>query len=80
MRVAPGQFSELTHERLTFARQIGVSGVQMNTPLLGYHWMPNGAWRTSNVSERGERRCDRRHAGVERSWNHRGHAHATGYI
>lgn len=122
MRVALGQFSELTHERLTFARQIGVSGVQMNTPLLpdekgyweyedlrrlrercesyglrlealenvprwfylkamlglpgrdeqienyrttirnlgragipllGYHWMPNGVWRTPNVSGRG---------------------------
>ena len=115
MRVAIGQFNELTHEKLAFARQIGVSGVQMNTPLLpglqrwelddlrwlvarceqyglrlealentpisfydkamlglpgrdeqiahyqatirnmgqagipilGYHWMPNGVWRTS---------------------------------
>jgi mannonate dehydratase len=34
MRVAIGQFNEMTHERLTFAQQIGVSGVQMNTPLL----------------------------------------------
>jgi mannonate dehydratase len=34
MRVALGQFSEMTHERLTFAQQIGVSGVQMNTPML----------------------------------------------
>ena len=32
MRVALGQFNEMTDERLTFAKQIGVSGVQMNTP------------------------------------------------
>jgi mannonate dehydratase len=122
MRVALGQFNELTHERMTFARQIGVSGVQMNTPLLpdekgyweyddlrrlkdrcesyglrlealenvprhwyvkamlglpgrdeqianyqrtirnmgkagipllGYHWMPNGVWRTPDAAGRG---------------------------
>ncbi len=34
MRVAIGQFNELTQEKLVFARQLGVSGVQMNTPLL----------------------------------------------
>lgn len=34
MRMAIGQFSELSHEKLAFARQIGVSGVQLNTPLL----------------------------------------------
>ncbi len=34
MRIALGQFNELTHERLTFAKQIGVNSVQMNTPLL----------------------------------------------
>ena len=34
MRVAIGQFKELSEERLTFARQLGVSGVQLNTPLL----------------------------------------------
>src|SRR5581483_9761545 len=34
MRVAIGQFSELTHERLAFAKQLGASGVQLNTPLL----------------------------------------------
>jgi len=122
MRVALGQFNELTHERLTFAKQIGVGGVQMNTPLLpeekgyweyddlhkikarcdsyglrlealenvprhfyakamlglpgrdeqienyqktirnmgkagipllGYHWMPNGVWRTPDALGRG---------------------------
>src|SRR5262245_2993181 len=122
MRVALGQFNELTHERLTFAKQIGVEGVQMNTPLLpgdkgyweyedlrritercnsyglrlealenvprtfydkamlglpgrdeqienyqktirnmgkagipllGYHWMPNGVWRTPMAAGRG---------------------------
>ena len=118
MRVAIGQFSELSHERLTFARQLGASGVLLNTPvlpgterwevadllwlrkrcedhglrleaientpvsfydkamlglpgrdeqienyqatirnlgqagipLLGYDWMPNGVWRTSNTT------------------------------
>ena len=34
MRIAVGQFSELTDEMLRFAVQIGVSGVQMNTPRL----------------------------------------------
>ncbi len=34
MRVAIGQFNELTHERLTYARQLGVAGVQLNTPVL----------------------------------------------
>jgi mannonate dehydratase len=34
MRVAVGQFKELTEERLTFAKQLGASGVQLNTPLL----------------------------------------------
>lgn len=115
MRVAIGQFNELSEERLRFAAQLGASGVLLNTPLLpgtqqweyedllwlrtrcekrglrlealenvpigfydkamlglpgrdeqiehyqqtirnmgragitvlGYHWMPNGVWRTS---------------------------------
>ncbi len=34
MRVAVGQFSEMTDEMLRFAAQLGVSGVQMNSPLL----------------------------------------------
>ena len=118
MRVAIGQFSELSHERLSFARQLGASGVLLNTPILpgtecwevadllwlrkrcesyglrleaientpvsfydkamlglpgrdeqienyqttirnlgtagipmlGYHWMPNGVWRTSSTT------------------------------
>jgi mannonate dehydratase len=115
MRIAVGQFTEVTHERLTFAKQLGVAGVQLHSPvipgeqrwevadlrwlrercegyglrleaientpfhfydkamlglpgrdeqiehyqatlrnlgaagipILGYHWMPNGVWRTS---------------------------------
>jgi mannonate dehydratase len=121
IRVAIGQFNELSHERLTFAQQIGASGVLLNTPtlpgeqrwetsdlqwlrrrcdqyglrlealenvpisfydramlgldgrdeqianyqatirnmgaagipILGYHWMPNGVWRTPSVKARG---------------------------
>lgn len=122
MRVALGQSSEVTHEYLTFAKQLGLGGVQFNTPnlpaesgywhtrdlkilkdrvesyglklealenvpthfysramlglpgkdeqiekyqttirnmgeagipILGYHWMPNGVWRTPNVKGRG---------------------------
>ncbi len=34
IRVAIGQFNELTDEKLRFAAQLGVSGVQMNTPKL----------------------------------------------
>src|SRR6266545_1972244 len=34
IRVAIGQFKELSHEQLTFAQQIGASGVLLNTPVL----------------------------------------------
>ncbi len=34
IRVAVGQFNEMTDEKLKFAAQIGVSGIQMNTPIL----------------------------------------------
>ncbi len=34
MRIAVGQFHELTDEKLRFARQIGVTGIQMNNPAL----------------------------------------------
>lgn len=54
MRVALGQFNELTHERLTFAKQIGVSGVQMNTPLLPAE---KGYWEYQDL-RRIKERCD----------------------
>jgi mannonate dehydratase len=40
MRVAVGQFNEMTEEKLVFARQLGVSGIQLNTPKLPgeTHW------------------------------------------
>ncbi len=34
MRIALGQVAELSEETLRFARQLGVAGVQLNTPLL----------------------------------------------
>ncbi|HKG26694.1 MAG TPA: mannonate dehydratase, partial [Thermomicrobiales bacterium] len=34
MRIAIGQFNEMTEEKLRFAAQMGVNGVQMNTPRL----------------------------------------------
>ena len=34
MRIAVGQFSQLTDETLTFAQQLGIKTVQMNTPQL----------------------------------------------
>src|SRR5579859_3918151 len=34
MRVAVGQVNQLTDELLAFASQMGVAGVQLNTPLL----------------------------------------------
>jgi len=34
MRVAIGQFNEITTETMAFARQLGIDSVQMNTPLL----------------------------------------------
>ncbi|MDQ6833776.1 MAG: mannonate dehydratase [Chloroflexota bacterium] len=38
MRIALGQFNQLTDEKLQFAKQVGVSGVQMN--LLGHSSLP----------------------------------------
>jgi mannonate dehydratase len=41
MRIAVGQFNELTDEKLIYAQQLGVPGVQMNTPKLpdrGGYW------------------------------------------
>jgi mannonate dehydratase len=40
IRVAVGQFNELTEEKLRFAAQIGTGGIQMNTPKLpgDTHW------------------------------------------
>lgn len=40
MRIAIGQFNQLTEDKLRFAQQIGVRGVQMNTPQLpgDTHW------------------------------------------
>ena len=39
IRIAAGQFNELTDEKLRFAAQIGATGIQMNTPKL-----PGAAW------------------------------------
>ena len=53
MRVAIGQFNELTHERLTFAQQLGASGVLLNTPV-----MPTDQrWEQANLAWL-RRRCD----------------------
>ena len=49
MRVAIGQFSQLTHERLAFAAQLGVSGVVLNTPVL-----PGKRWEHVDVHRGGE--------------------------
>jgi mannonate dehydratase len=40
IRIAVGQFHELTEEKLRFAAQIGATGIQMNTPTLPgeTHW------------------------------------------
>jgi mannonate dehydratase len=58
MHVAIGQFSELTHERLTFAAQLGVSGVLLNTPLLpgDERWEQDDlAWLVRRCAEYGLR-------------------------
>ncbi len=47
IRIAVGQFNELTEEKLRFAAQIGVSGIQLNTPKLpgnGIH-PASSAWQ-----------------------------------
>ena len=52
MRVALGQFNEITHERLTFAKQLGVSGVQMNTPIMSTE---KGYWEYEDLQRVRER-------------------------
>ena len=54
MRFALGQFNELTHEKLTFARQIGIAGVQMNNPRLPDEF---GYWRYEDL-KRAKDMCD----------------------
>lgn len=47
MRVAVGQFHELSDEKLRFAAQIGVTGIQMNNPTL-----PGDAyWEEADIRE-----------------------------
>lgn len=41
MRIAVGQFNELTEEKMVFAKQLGVSSIQMN--LLGHSPLPGDA-------------------------------------
>jgi mannonate dehydratase len=54
MRVAVGQVSQLTDEILTFAQQIGVTGIQVNTPTL-----PGTArWEYADLLE-WRQRCER---------------------
>ena len=45
MRIAIGQFSQPTDERLTFCAQLGVSGVVLNTPTL-----PGKRWEHVDIS------------------------------
>lgn len=52
MRVALGQFKELTTERLTFAKQLGVTGVQLNTPMLPDE---TGVWELPDLKRMRER-------------------------
>ncbi len=46
MRIAVGQFNELLDEKLIFAQQLGVPGVQMNTPKLPDH---DGTWAYEDI-------------------------------
>lgn len=47
IRVAIGQFNELTDEKLMFAAQLGVGGVQMNTPQLP----GEGKWAVADLKK-----------------------------
>ena len=47
IRAAVGQFHDLTEERLRFARQIGVTGLQMNNPALP----GDGKWAEEDVRD-----------------------------
>src|SRR6185295_14231548 len=41
----PGREEQLAHMQAT-VRNMGRAGI----PILGYHWMPNGVWRTSRTT------------------------------
>src|SRR5205814_8351128 len=41
--------SDLIENYQQTIRNMGKAGI----PLLGYHWMPNGVWRTPNAAGRG---------------------------
>ena len=49
MRVALGQFNEMTHERLTFAKQLGVSGCANEYPNIALLKMDIGNMKTCDV-------------------------------
>ena len=53
MRVAVGQFAVPTHEILTFAKQMGCSGVLLNTPALpgAERWEYGDLWRLRKLVE-----------------------------
>ncbi len=51
MRIAVGQFNELTDEKLRFAAQIGVGGIQMNSPKLP----GETRWEDADVKELADR-------------------------
>jgi mannonate dehydratase len=53
MRVAVGQFAVPTHEILTFAKQMGCSGVLLNTPALpgAERWEYGDLWRLRRLVE-----------------------------
>jgi mannonate dehydratase len=54
MRVVLGRFHEPTEELLAFARQLGLSGVQVNTP-----WLPGERrWELADLIAL-RRRCER---------------------
>src|ERR1051325_6826832 len=53
MRVAVGQFNLATHEILTFAQQMGCTGVLLNTPALPgtERWEYGDLWRLRKTVE-----------------------------
>jgi mannonate dehydratase len=61
IRIALGQMREVTHENLTFARQLGLDSVQFNTPDLP---TGSGAWELSDLLWLKER-CERYGLSIE---------------
>ncbi|MHB1101279.1 MAG: hypothetical protein ACYC0C_00580 [Devosia sp.] len=86
IRIAVGQFHELTEEKLRFAAQIGATGIQMNAPTLPgeTHWEEKDLRELVTKTEAHGLKFEAIESvpkmDGDTDWNHRGRAPAIGYM